>query len=201
MWTIPSRERPHRLKQLIRVCQACGISTPARVMLDKDDPCLSGYQALTLPRAWTLEIGPHAGLAEIYNRTLECCPDADWYGVLCDDAVPRTEGFDLRLAEAAGTDRMAVPYVGSDTTGGAPHFVLGGSLVRSRGWLALPGLCRLYIDTVWLEIARSEGALAFLPDVVIEHHHFSNGKALYDPIYRKPNREQDRAIYQNWSQI
>jgi hypothetical protein len=94
---------------------------------------------------------------------------------------------------------MAVP-AGGETTGGCPHFALGGNLVRSVGWLALPGLDRLWIDTVWATIAKARGVLRYRPDVVLRHHHPSAGLALVDATYRKRFKTRDRAIFEAWKQ-
>ena len=175
------------------------MSTSAAVLVDDDDPCLESYLRLSMMPNWNIEIGRHGGLSEIYNQAFARHRDAEWYGVLCDDAVPETDYFDLKLIEAAGPNGMAIPS-GSDTTGPAPHFVLGGDLVREMGWVALPGLDRLYIDTVWLRIAQAKGVCRFLSDVVISHHHFSNGKAMMDKTYRKPNKIRDRELYTEWEE-
>lgn len=92
---------------------------------------------------------------------------------------------------------MSVP-AGGETTGGCPHFVLGGDLVRSIGWLSLPGLDRIYIDTCWEKIAKRRGVYREVHNVKLEHHHFSNGKALMDSTYRKHHKPQDKVIYDNW---
>jgi hypothetical protein len=173
------------------------MSTAAVVLVDDDDPCLSSYLSLKMLPGWTVEVGPHSGLSEIYNQAFKRHSDEEWYGVICDDVIPKTDYFDIRLIEVAGKDGLAVPSGGHDPQG-APHFVLGGDLVRSVGWLSLPGLSRLYIDATWLDIANQRGVLRRVSGVVLEHHHFSNGKALMDKTYRKPNREADREIYETW---
>ena len=165
------------------------------ILVDNDDPLASAYRDMALPDSWAILTNPRGPLSELYNRAFKANPDLRWYGFLADDVVPETPGFDRLLIATAGRDGMAVP-AGGETTGGAPHFVLGGDLVRSVGWLALPGLKRLYIDTVWVDIARARGVLRYRPDVTLRHDHFSNGKALFDATYRKPRG--DRAIYDAW---
>ena len=146
---------------------------------------------------WGVEAGPRVPLSELYNDVYGKFPDCLWYGFIADDVVPETPGWDRRLIEVAGRNRMAVP-AGAQHPGITPHFVLGGDLVRSVGWLALPGLDRIYIDTVWADIARAAGALQNVPDVILAHHHFSNHKALYDKTYRKHHKAEDRAVYDAW---
>jgi hypothetical protein len=174
------------------------MSTPAAVLLDTDDPCLSGYQGLSMN--WAIEIGPPGGLSDIYNQAFTRHPDREWYGILCDDVVPETDCFDLRLIEAAGSDGFAFGDDGINGGKHATHFVIGGDLVRSVGWLSLPGLDRIYIDTVWNDIARSRDVHHYIPHVKLTHHHFSNGKALFDQTYRKTRKDHDRALYEAWKQ-
>ena len=173
------------------------MSTPALVRLDDDDPRLPEYRVLALPRGWMLIVGPRWPLGEIYNWAFQGRPDAVWYGALADDVVPESPEWDTALIETAGLDGMAVP-AGGGTTGGCPHFVLGGDLVREIGWLALPGLDRLYIDTVWGTIAKARGVYRERPDIMLRHHHFSNGLALRDSTYRKPRAAEDRAVFDKW---
>ena len=167
--------------------------------LDDDDPSLPDYLALALPEPWTREVGPRLPLSAIYNKAYGRAPEAAWWGFIADDVVPETPEWDFWLVEAAGSDGMAVPAGGHDPEG-APHFVLGGNLVREIGWLALPGLDRIYIDTVWLDIAKSRGVLRRVPDVVLKHHHFSNGLALRDATYKKRHKPEDRALYEAFRQ-
>ena len=192
MFIVPSRSRPSLAVRLLAVCRGPGL-----LIVDDDDPCLAEYRALAMPKGWALVIVQRRGLAALYNNAFQARPEADWYGFLSDDVVPLTPGWERALIETAGLDGMAVP-AGGGTTGGCPHFVLGGNLVRSMGWLALPGLDRLYIDTAWAEIAKARGVYRDRQDILLEHRHFSNGKALFDATYRKRNKAKDKEIFTNW---
>lgn len=149
------------------------------------------------PPGWHVFMDQRGPLAGIYNDAFRRHPNEAWYGFIADDVVPLTPDWDVRLIEEAGSHGMAVPAGGHDVNG-APHFVLGGDLVREIGWLSLPGLDRLYIDTVWQRIAEARGTLKRVPDVVLEHRHFSNGKALMDDTYRKHNKMRDKLTFDNW---
>ncbi len=197
MIVIPSRDRPHNFQRLITACLSIATKIPAWVRLDEDDASLSQYAALEMPLGWEVIIGPRVPLSEVYNEAYREIPETSHWIFIADDVVPITKGWDRLLIDAAGMDGMAVPAGGHDPNG-TPHFVLGGELVRSIGWLALPGLSRLYIDTVWADIARLRGVLRHVPDVVLEHRHFSNGKALYDQTYKKYKKAEDKIIYETW---
>lgn len=194
MWLLPSRGRPHNITRLIAAYDKTGATTPVWLRLDEDDPMLHGYD-LSFPDSWDVCIGKRMPLSGYYN---EAPMDLDWYGFIADDVVPGTDYWDQILIEAAGTNGMAVPLGGHEDTDIAPHFVLGGDLVRETGWVCLPGLDRIYIDTVWNDIAKKRNVLRYLPEVMLEHRHFSNKKALFDKIYRKNNNLQDKIIYENW---
>jgi len=191
LWVVPSRSRPDNIPRLFSG------DTPFLLMLDDDDPMLGGYLAIEYPDNWTVDVGSRSKLSEIYNRAYWSSPFSDWYGVFADDVTPETEGWDRKLVEAAGGDGMAY---GDDGIGEPTHFCLGGDLVREMGWLACPGLSRLYIDTIWRDIALSKNVLRYLPDVKITHRHPSVGLALMDATYRKPNKPADRIIYEQWKE-
>lgn len=194
MFILPSRGRPSNIVRLMEAFDKTGATTPVWLRLDDDDP-----QPEYKRKGWIVEIGPRLPLSEIYAEAYRKYPDLPWYGFIADDVVPLTKDWDRKLIETAGRDGMAVPS-GGESNGGCPHFVLGGELVRSIGWLALPGLDRLYIDTAWKHIAERLGVLRYCPEVVLEHRHFSNKKALFDCTYRKKRKAQDKAIYETWKQ-
>lgn len=197
MWVLPSRSRPHRLAEFFAAYWATGATTPGLVRLDADDPMLGAYAGIALPPGWATSIGARLPLSALYNEAYQASRIRPFWGFVADDVVPETHGWDRALIETAGRDGMAVP-AGGETTGGCPHFVLGDDLVHSVGWLALPGLERLYIDAVWKTIAQLRGVYRERRDIRLEHHHFSNGKALMDATYRKPGRERDRAVFEAW---
>jgi hypothetical protein len=177
---------------------ANGGEGPGLVLLDEDDAMLGGYYQAPRPRNWAMVQAGRATLSERYNWAFAAFGFADWYGFLADDVVPETPGFEKMLVEAAGSDGMAFGDDGINGGDHATHFVLGGDLVREFGFLSLPGLSRLYIDTVWNDIAISAKRRYYLPHVKLTHRHFSNGKALMDSTYKKPAKAADRAIYETW---
>ena len=199
MWILPSRSRPHNLLRLIDAWVKTGASTPVLLCIDSDDPCLKQYETIEIPPEWSVVVGLRGPLSDIYNNAYARHPNEPWHGFIADDVVPITNGWDVKLIDTAGSDGMSVP-AGGETTGGCPHFVLGGDLVRSVGWLSLPGLDRIYIDTVWGDIAAKQGVFRSVPDVILEHRHFSNGKAMIDKTYIKSRKQQDKLIYNNWRQ-
>ena len=193
MWILPSRGRPQNIARFIDAYEKTGASTPVWMRFDDDDP----QQKYDIPHNWVIETGPRKPLSEIYNDFFLSHKNLMWYGFIADDVVPVTANWDYGLINLAKSDGMAVPQ-GGDTTGGVPHFVLGGGLVRSIGWLALPGLDRIYIDTVWGDIAKERNVLRFAPEIILEHRHFSNKKAIFDKTYKKYRKKEDKIVYNTW---
>lgn len=208
MWILPTRGRPQNLIRFFERFAETGARSPGIVCVDNDDPQLERYKALArpdtardlapVPRNWKFVFAPRIGLGPTINRAFEERPDLAWYGMLSDDAVPTTPGWDRALIEAAGSDGVAYGADGIRDEASAGMPVLGGDFVRSLGWIILPGLVRLYGDDVWTEIARKRGVLRYLPHVRLEHWHFSNGKAPKDETYRKPEADADRRLYEQW---
>lgn len=192
MWIIPSRSRPHNIKRLADAFRETSVSTPVLLRLDDDDPYLSRY---TCPDGWELVIRPRRPLSDCYNEVFD--RGLDWYGLFADDVVPETPRWDTLLIEAAGSDRVSFGNDGIDIL--PTHFVVGGELVREIGFVALPGLDRIYMDTVWNDIATERNVLSYLPDVHIPHLHFSNRMGKMDKTYRKWNKAKDKSIYEAWA--
>lgn len=186
MFVVPSRSRPQNIQ---RLAAAAG-SSPFLLMLDADDPMLGAYMDMVLP--WQVQVNERMPLSAIYNKALADFPNLDWYGVFADDVMPRSPFWASQLIVAAGDDGMAY---GDDGIASPSHFVLGGALVREMGWLAFPGLHRLYMDTIWADIARARGVLRYLPDVLVTHMHPSVGLGMRDATHHKQNKDQDRALY------
>lgn len=197
MWVLPSRGRPKNIERLSKVWEFTGATTSVYLRLDEDDPALSSYRDIVLPDTWHFITGSRVPLSEIYREVYELFQERSWFGFIADDVVPETHLWDVTLIRRAMPDKMVVPAGGHDQFS-TPHFVLGGDLVRDIGWLALPELDRLYIDTVWADIAEARGVLYYEPEVVLSHRHFSNRMAAYDATYIKHDRDRDKQIYDAW---
>lgn len=75
--------------------------------------------------------------------------------------------------------------------------------METLGYFNPPGCDHLYLDNAWKLIGERLGTLRYLPDVVIEHVHYVNGKAPQDALYAEVNDESmyrhDGAAYQHWA--
>lgn len=207
MWILPSRSRPENLERFIGAYLDTGAGAKVYVRLDECDPHIEQNVKLSglMPRHWTLVVGKRVRMPGALNEAFERFPNELSYGIMGDDIVPRTELWDVRLNLAAG--KWNIVY-GDDLQNGeshATHPLMGGDLARAIGWLALPNLVHLYNDTVWMAIGTRLGVLKYCPAVVMEHMHFSNGKAPFDSIYKREVEGVDYAsldneVFDNWEQ-
>lgn len=200
MWLLPTRGRPQSMPRFFKAWKDTEASTPGIVCLDEDDAVK--YEGLEVPDNWRIMIKPRfSSLGENTNAYFWQYRQEPWYGLLADDAVPVTKHWDRKLIEAAGSDGIACCYDGiNNGTGLGSSPCIGGDFARRLGWIIYPGLQRIYGDNILFEMAQMKGVLRYLPDVIVEHWHFSTGKSPMDETYRKTGSESDRDIYESWKQ-
>ncbi len=185
-FSLPSRSRPDKLARFLDGYTATGATAPVRLRLDADDVDLDAYHEIILPPSWLKVVRPRlpGGANAAHAEMFEQSPELDWYGLLADDVVPRTPGWDKALIDAAGKDRLAFADDGFQHGNLATHPVIGGDMIRAIGWLCCPAVGHNYADTCLHLIAQKSGREVYLPDVVVEHMHPLAGKGQQDATYR-----------------
>lgn len=200
MWLLPSRGRPTSIPRFFKAWRDTEASTPGILCLDEDDA--PKYEGVLddLPDTWQVSIKPRfASLGLNTNEYFWQYRQEPWYGLLADDAVPVSKHWDLKLIEAAGNDGLSCCWDGINNgtnLGSSP--CIAGNFARRLGWIIYPGLARIYGDNILFELAQKQGVLRYLPDVIVEHWHFSNGKSPMDETYRKTGAGNDQFIYETW---
>ena len=165
MWILPSKGRPHNIKRLFEAWEETKSSTPGIIAINNNDARINEYREIKLPDNWKLMEFPLMSMGKRVNHVLSLFPGLDWYGYIDDDAVPRTDYWDIKLVEAAKNDGIAYPWNGIKNEKLASQFVIGGDLVRRLGWIIYPGLARIYGDDIITDIGRQLDCLHYLDDV------------------------------------
>jgi hypothetical protein len=200
MWVLPTYNRPERAQQTLDSLEQMGCQTPGLVYVD--GAVHPAYDHLRLPRGWSLwkrEVnkGVCAGLNEVFARYPNCA----WYGFISDDSMVRTPSWDTKLL-AKIDDYTIVHSADGWQSGDRIHgaVVFGGELLRALGWWVPPGLIHSFCDDVWESIADGALLRKFVPEVLVEHLHFWNGKTCIDRSYVKAyaSFDEDRAAYIRW---
>lgn len=190
MWILASRGRPNNLKRFVYQYESTKASSPIMIRLDEDDPYLGEYKKIDYPDTFKIVIGPRARLGAAMAELYETYPDLDWYGLLADDLIPKTEYWDKKMIDAAGTKFI----VGADDGRGKAHQfchpIVGGDLVRAVGWFSLPCCTHFCVELPWKYLAN-RGDKRFrkmLLDVVVEHAHYRWGQAEKDQTYTESHQ-------------
>jgi len=182
---VPSRGRPRNIDRLRQAWADTGATADLVVLVDDDDPTRDEYAALDLP---ALHIGPRQRIGPLLNDWApRLARSYDVVGFMGDDHVPRTQGWDALVLEASTL--WTVVY-GNDLLQGEnlPTAVFqGAGIIRTLGQFCEPGALHLYLDNYWRTLGERLGTLRYLPDVIIEHVHYINGKAPEDALYAEVN--------------
>jgi len=104
-------------------------------------------------------------------------------GFIGDDHRFRSHGWDVSITEALVNGGMAY---GDDLMQGEAlptQWFLTTDIVKEFG-MAPDFLNHFYIDNYWLDMANAARCRYYLPDVKIEHMHFSYGKSEMDATYQ-----------------
>lgn len=184
---VPSRGRPQNVARLIEAfTETCRGDTQLVVGLDADDPTLGEYQALWPNGA---EFVGHAGLryvvAWINHLAVPRAAHYRFVGTIGDDNVPRTVGWDERVAESLANHHFCFGddlYPGRATGTLCCHVFMRSEVIRALGYMGPPSIQHMYVDPVWMAWGQAT-SIEFLPDVVLEHMHFSALKSPSDPTY------------------
>jgi hypothetical protein len=189
----PSRARPHNVDRLWTAMQkTCKADTRLLIGLDSDDETRPSY-----PRGpkYMRQDGLQGKVVEWINllavaAVLSPAPAVGHFG---DDCLPRTDGWDEKILAALekapfafGNDLSIERPPGSLCT----HLFMRSEVFRTLGYFGPPSIQHMWVDLAWMAWGEAAG-MTYLDEVVIEHLHFMEGKALYDASYHA-SRQQDR---------
>jgi hypothetical protein len=175
----PTAKRPHNAR---RLAEKFGdtVSGPAALILaiDGDDPELAAYLALRRVHPWVkLEIiadSPHR-IGPIINQVTKGLLDGPsppgFIGFLGDDHLPRTWGWNSKLARALDGE-PGVAY-GNDLHQREQlptACLISAELVAALGFFVPPGMWHLYLDDFWKRLGQAT-RLAYCDNVIVQHLH------------------------------
>ncbi len=197
----PTRQRKDNAQRLIDSVAATATAQTDLILAVDDDDAHS-YAGLRAGRARVL-VGPRQTCPAWTNQIAR--DYGGGYRALAsfgDDHVPETPGWDTALLGAIDVMGGTGIAYGDDclqheNLPTAP--VVSSDIVAALGWFMLPGL-RYYCDNVWKHLGEMAGCLAYLPDVIIRHVHFSVTGQLPDATYAEsmPSAQADEIAYRSW---
>lgn len=162
------------------------------------------------PAALWDNTGNNIGLIAGLNKLVAMYPNERWYGLLADDLIPETEGWDAKLLHALPSGGMV-----SCNDGGAPFLTgrmcgacaIDGDTVRAAGFIAPPPCWHSFTDDFWEACAADGMPWARLKDVIVRHEtpvgNYRPADETHEKAYGKNYEilEDDRAKYNAWMAV
>lgn len=172
--------------------------------LDNDDPNLERYKNELKHYPVYFSIGDRIRMCPTVNRLVREYPQYKYYCFIGDDNRFRTKGWDQAMIDKLEKAGGGVAY-GDDKLQGetlASAFVISKNLITLQGYLAYPKLVHMCVDNQVMILARTFEKLFYMPEIVIEHMHFTAGKSEKDALYASVNNTavvtQDQKYLEEW---
>lgn len=164
----------------------CRGDTTLVVGVDDDDPSLSDYRAL-IGSKLVVRRGLQRQLVRWLNvLAVPRVPKYRVIGHIGDDNVPSTVGWDVRIMESL--ERNYFCFGNDLDPGRAPgslsiHIFMQSDVIRRLGYMGPPSIQHMYVDPVWYAWGQATW-IEYLPDVILEHLHYSLGRSAMDESYQ-----------------
>lgn len=189
---VPTRGRPQNMQLFYDSWVATTEDANLLFVVDEDDPLLGIYQYrhTWMPKASLYIAPPKLRLCGALNHAaMNFVVDYKYLGFMGDDHRCRTNGWDTVVRSAVGESKLAVVY-GNDMLQGEKMptaVIMTSNIPQMLGYFAPPVMQHLCLDLCWKDWGEALECLIYLDNVVFEHMHPANGKALTDIGYQLAN--------------
>lgn len=200
---IPSRDRPESIKELFKTFEAYSTNR-SRLLVALDDD--NDFKYNRIPGIH-YTVDKRLGCMGTLNKVaLKFVDEYRYLGFMGDDHRFRTDGWDeilIQKLEEKGINGIVYandlyPYNDLPTS-----VVMNSHVVKELGYMVPPVLKHMYADNFWLELGTALGSIAYVPEVIIEHMHYSVGKSEKDESYQEttPLMQQDAEEYAGYKKF
>lgn len=188
---VPSRNRPGNIADLIKSFDETETESDLIVIVDDDEPQMDEYLKQGCDVLMVQKQGK--GMAKPLNFAANLFADKyRHFAFLGDDHRPRTKNWDVEFINKLDELGTGLVY-GNDLLQGenlATAVAMTGNIVKELGGMVPQNMIHLYLDNFWMTLGKDLSALAYLPEVILEHLHPVAGKAEWDEGYRAVNAEE-----------
>ena len=185
---VPSRNRPQNIEDLIKSFDETETESDLIVIVDDDEPQMDAYLQLGCDVLMVEKQGK--GMAKPLNfAARHYAHKYRHFAFLGDDHRPRTKNWDVHFINKLDELGTGLVY-GNDLLQGenlATAVAMTGNIVKELGGMVPQDMIHLYLDNFWMTLGKDLNALAYLPEVILEHLHPVAGKAEWDDQYREVN--------------
>jgi hypothetical protein len=210
---VPTRGRPENARDLIETFRSTVFErelTDLLFVIDDDDPEIEGYRRVldgNQDENIRYEVCKRMRMNATLNRAaVKYSRDYDVIGFLGDDHRFRTDDWDLALVRSISGNLSAIRY-GDDLLQGEnlPTAVfITTDIIHALGYMAPPEMVHMYLDNFWKDLGEATGIIKYMPEIVIEHMHYINGKGIADDQYLALNSSDamqfDAAEYERYKE-
>jgi len=199
----PSRTRPQKAYEVIDTFEKTASGKSKLLFyVDDDDETVKDYPKPTNPDI-IVHVGPRHGITGSVNQTVTNYPNYRFYGFIGDDHRFRTAAWDQKFIEtidgkgngwgiAYGDDLLMHEKLPTEV-------VISKNIIDAMGCMVYPELKHLYIDNFWMQIGIGIDRFFYIPEIIIEHMHYTMGKSPQDALYREVNslesNERDQKVF------
>lgn len=200
----PSRGRPQNVARLAEaMAKTCRADTKLIIGLDRDDPTRADYPKDVYyvtkdPADYGRRVVKWINYLAMFAQ-----PTSRAVGHFGDDCLPQTEGWDVKVLEAL--DKTPFAY-GNDLSIERPpgalctHLFMRKDVLPTLGYFGPDTIQHMWIDLVWHQWGETAG-ITYLHEVIIEHLHFLEGKAAYDPSYHLSRQLVEKDLQSLWEYV
>lgn len=199
---IPTRDRNHKIKKLheewFKMTDP-SVPTDCVIILDEDNE--HTYERLDGFIYHVVQSNGVRGMTRPLNAVAKMlCHDYQYIGFWGDDHVPCTRGWNSLMVSTLEHHKPYSMVYGNDLLQQSnlpTEIIMDSRYVQKLGYMVPPSLVHLYVDNLWLFIGNFMKNIHYMPDVIIEHQHYTNKKAPVDDLYLELNsNDADRATYE-----
>ena len=190
---VPSRHRPHNIKELQQSLIDTETMSRLFVVVDEDDENIRDYYDLenNFTEVLTFERGRKGMADPLNNAARQLVTDERWeyFIFVGDDHRPRTLQWD-KVWRINLDDLVTGLVYGDDLfqREQLPTAIgMTRSIVEELNGMIPEGFAHLYLDNFWLRLGQDLNAIRYLPETVIEHLHPVTGKGDWDAGYQEVN--------------
>ena len=211
VWLLPTRNRLDNVRRFLSAAREMGCSSSGWILVNEDEleANKAAYEALK-PYApgpkWQI-IGVKA---DSYGAALRAVwpkvKDMQWVGLVSDDLVPCSSGWDVSLINSLQGWNMVSSGDGwqcqsADINKSRMHgaTAFSGDLLREIGWLFPPKLKHIFHDDIMEAVGRETNCWQIRVDILVKHLHEAL-EGVRGPTM-DPNSllwQHDEAIYKEW---
>lgn len=211
---IPTRGRPQHVARTAEAWLETGamdMGVPVVYALDRGDPAYEDYRRAIKSEfgnlAQVVDAGGSGMVPAINTAGRWLLAQADRptaVAVFNDDHLPRSEGWQYRMTLSLAQMGTGIVYPNDLLRGESlcTAWAMTTDIIEATNRIVPCLVTHLFADNAVMALGKESGVLRYLPDVVVEHVHYSAGKAPKDEHYARVNaRSQwsaDEARFRRW---